>query len=342
MQVTQVAGQPCYSARLLTPFVDLLRENGGFPEASLSWLSKLDSDERVHVSAANSMLDAAVTMTGDQLLGLKASARMSAGDVGVFDFIMSSAETLRAAMESATRFMRLLNDSAGWRLEVEGDHARVRLDSSVTLAPAAEDFALAGLVRNQAPNWPEGMLAEVDVWLLHPAPRDLQPYIDILGVDRLHFNAPITGFGFPARYLDMPLRSRDPRLHDVLRRYAEVTLAALPQAESVTEQVRRFVLEQLASGNFSLDHAARRLRMSSRTLGRRLSDEGTTFKELVDDMRKMVALRMVAGQDMGLSEVALLAGFTETPSFYRAFRRWTSMTPSQYRYTHRGDLRGLR
>jgi Helix-turn-helix domain len=75
---------------------------------------------------------------------------------------------------------------------------------------------------------------------------------------------------------------------------------------------------------------------------RRLADEGTTFKELVDDMRKMVALRTVAGHDVGLSEIALLAGFTETPSFYRAFRRWTGVTPSQYRYTHRGDLRGLR
>jgi AraC-like DNA-binding protein len=339
---TQAAGQPCYSARLLMPFVTLLRENGGIPKASLDWLEQLDPDERVHVSAVNSLLEAALAITGDELLGLRASARMAAGDVGAFDFIMSSAETLRAALESASRFLRLLNDAAVWRLEIEGERAHLRFDCSVVLAPAAEDFGLAGLIRNQAPNWPQGMLAEVDVWFTHGQPRELAPYVEILGVERLHFNAPITGFGFPARYLDMPLRSRDPRLHDVLRRYAEVTLASLPQAESVTQKVRRFVVEQLASGNFSLEHAARRLHVSARTLGRRLADEGTTFKELVDEMRKMVALRMVAGHDVGLSEVALLAGFTETPSFYRAFRRWTGMTPSQYRYTHRGDLRGLR
>ena len=61
-----------------------------------------------------------------------------------------------------------------------------------------------------------------------------------------------------------------------------------------------------------------------------------------DDTRKRIALRYVAGHDLGLAEVALLSGFTETPSFYRAFRRWTGMTPSKYRWTHRGDLRGLR
>jgi AraC-like DNA-binding protein len=341
-QLATTAGQPCYSARLLAPFVGLLREHAEIPAASLSWLASLDPDERVHVSAVNSLLDVALQLTGDPLLGLKATERLSAGDVGIFDFIMSSARTVRAALESAARYMRLLNDSAEWKLELEGDRVLVRLESSVRLAAAAEDFGLVGLIRNQSPNWPDGMLEELDVWLAHAPPDDLSPYEERLGAARLHFHSPLTGFGFPARFLELPLRNPDPRLHDVLCRYGESSLAALPQAESVTEKVRHFIVEQLASGNFSLEHAARRMRMSSRTLGRRLAEEGTTFKQLVDEARKSVALRLVAGHDLGLSEVALLAGFTETPSFYRAFRRWTGMTPSQYRYAHRGDLRGLR
>jgi AraC-like DNA-binding protein len=322
--------------------VGLLRESSEIPEASLSWLAALDPDERVHVTAVNTLLDAALQLTGDKLLGVKASARMAVGDVGIFDFIMSSAQTVRAALESASRYIRLLNDTAEWRIELDGDRALVRFESSMTLIPAAEDFGLCGLIRNQSPNWPEGMLGEVDVWMAHPAPDDLTPYVEVFAPATLHFDAPLTGFGFPARYLDQPLRNPDPRLHDVLRRYAEGTLASLPQAESVTARVRRFVVDQLASGNFGLEEAARKLCMSSRTLGRRLAEEGTTFKSLVDDIRRSVALRMVAGHDLGLSEVALLAGFSETPSFYRAFRRWTDMTPSQYRVAQRGDLRARR
>ncbi|HEX5658629.1 MAG TPA: AraC family transcriptional regulator ligand-binding domain-containing protein [Polyangiales bacterium] len=342
MQLAPSPGQPCYSARLLAPFVGVLREHSTFPEESLRWIATLDPDTRVHVSAVNTLLDAALQLTGDPLLGLKATERFAAGDVGILDFILSSAESVRAALQSAGRYMRLINDSSLWTLELDGELVRVRLESSVKLAAAAEDFGLIGFIRNQSPNWPEGMVEELDVWLSHPAPDDAQPYIERLAPARLHFGAPLTGFGFPARFLDQPLRKADPRLHDVLRRYGESTLAALPQAESVTEKVRGFVVERLASGSFSLDDAARRLCMSSRTLGRRLADEHTTFKELVDEVRRSVALRMVAGHDLGLSEVALLAGFTETPSFYRAFRRWTGVTPSQYRMAHRGDLRGLR
>jgi AraC-like DNA-binding protein len=319
----------------------LLRECGGIPEASLRWLASIDPEERVHVSAVNTLLDAALQLTGDPLLGLKATERFVAGDVGIFDFIMSSAQDVRAALESAGRYIRLINDSAEWKLEVDGDLARVRLESSVKLAAAAEDFGLVGFIRNQSPNWPEGMVEELEVWICHAAPADITPYTDRLSAARLLFSAPVTGFSFPARFLDQPLRNADSKLHDVLRRYGESTLAALPHAESVTEKVRHFIAERLATGNFSLEDAARRLRMSSRTLGRRLADEHTTFKELADDVRKSVALRLVTGHDLGLSEVALLAGFTETPSFYRAFRRWTGVTPSQYRQSHRGDLRGL-
>jgi predicted TIM-barrel fold metal-dependent hydrolase len=132
--------------------------------------------------------------------------------------------------------------------------------------------------------------------------------------------------------------SRD-LVHDLLILPHQIDAAI--EAVSVVEG-GTFVVDHLATGHFSLEDAAHKLCMSSRTLGRRLSEEGTTFKNVVDDMRKAVALRYVAGHDLGLSEVALLAGFTETPSFYRAFRRWTGMTPSQYRWKHRGDLRGFR
>lgn len=335
-------GQPCYSARLLAPFLEVLREGGQIPEASLVWLSGMDPEERVHVSTVHLMLDAACQLTGDTLLGLKACERLTMGDVGIFDFVMSSAETVRAAMEYAGRFMRLLNDTIDFTLEVQGERALARLESRVKMPAAAEDFRTCGLVRTQSAVWPDGMLAETDIWLSHSAPPELEAYTRILGPVRLHFDAPVAGIGFPSRYLDQPLRSRDSKLNDILKRYAEATLATLPQPVSVTEKVRRFVVDQLASGNFSLEDAAHKLCMSSRTLGRRLSEEGTTFKNVVDDMRKTVALRYVAGHDLGLSEVALLAGFTETPSFYRAFRRWTGMTPSQYRWKHRGDLRGFR
>ncbi len=337
-----IAGQPCYSARLATPFVTVLRDSGRIPEATLKWFEGLDPEERIHVCAVHTMLEAAVKLTDDELLGVKAVRHTSIGDVGLFDFVLRSASTLRTALASAGRYTRLLNDTLTITLDVQGDRAIVRFDNSVVLPRAAEDFQTCSLIVTHSPSWPEGVLEDMDVWFQHGAPASLDAYRALLGPVRLHFNAPMAGFGFPARLLDEPLRSSDEKLHLVLRRYADSTLAARPQRESVTEKVRRYLVEQLPSGTISLEQAARTLRMSSRTLGRRLSDEGTTFKNLVDETRRAIALRYVAAHDLGLSEVALLSGFTEAPSFYRAFRRWTGMTPTKYRWTHSGDLRGLR
>lgn len=336
MEAVRELVQPCYSARLIQPFIDVLQEDGHLPEAARVWFSALDPEARVHVAAINSMLEGALQLSNDPLLGLKASARMSLGDVGVVDFVITSAETVRASLLAAGRFLRLVNDSLEFLLEVEDDRAVVRLESTIMVSPVAEDFALCGMIRSHSTSWPEGMLADLDVWFRHAAPADVAPYIEALGPVRLHFGSARTGFGFAHAFLDAPLGRSDRRLHALLLRYAESSLASLPQPESVTEKVRQLIVDRLASGDFGLEEAARQLGMSSRTLGRRLSDEGTTFKAIVDSLRRTVALKHVAGDELALAEVALQAGFTETPSFYRAFRRWTNMTPSQYRRTHRG------
>jgi AraC-like DNA-binding protein len=334
---------PCYSARMLKPFGAVLEAEDRLPPTVRSWLSTIDPDERVHVSAVHAMLDAVVTLTGDEQLGIKASKLSTLGDGGLLDFVMSSAIDLRSALEVAERYMRLLNDTLDFTLELHGERAIVRLDNRVMLPAIAEDFQTCSLISSQAPCWPEGLLDDMDVWFKHNVPSDVSAYRDALGpAARLHFQAPFSGFGFPSRLLEAPLRSSNAKLHDVLLRYADLSLAKLPKPESVTERVKGLVASQLATGDFSLEGTARTLHMSPRTLGRRLADEGTTFKEIVDEIRKSVALYYVASRDIGLSEVALLAGFTETPSFYRAFRRWTGTTPSQYRKRHRGDLRGLR
>ncbi len=342
LDAVPIAGQPCYSARLAAPFLAELRESGRIPEPTLKWFDGLDPDERIHVCAVHTMLEAAVRLTSDELLGVKASTRTAFGDAGLFDFVLRSAGTMRGALDSAGRYTRLLNDTLTLALDIQGERAVVRFENSVVLPRPAEDFQLCAFLGTHRASWPESMRDDLDVWFRHAPPDSPDAYQQVLGPVRLHFQAPMAGFGFAARLLDQPLSSGDPKLHEVLRRYAESTLAALPQRESVTEKVRRYLVEQLPSGTISLEQAARTLRMSSRTLGRRLSDEGTTFKNLVDETRRAIALRYVAAHDLGLSEVALLSGFTEAPSFYRAFRRWTGMTPTKYRWTHSGDLRGLR
>ncbi|MDP3231895.1 MAG: AraC family transcriptional regulator ligand-binding domain-containing protein [Myxococcales bacterium] len=100
---------------------------------------------------------------------------------------------------------------------------------------------------------------------------------------------------------------------------------------STADDVRATILECLPSGEATIDAAARRMRVSRRTLQRRLSDDGVTFRDLVRDVREMLARHYVKTTTLPYAEVSFLLGFEEPSSFFRAFREWTGATPDAVR-----------
>jgi AraC-like DNA-binding protein len=109
---------------------------------------------------------------------------------------------------------------------------------------------------------------------------------------------------FDERLLDLSPSNAEPGLHDLLRRLAEERIAELPPAETLTQRVRVLVSKQLGEGHLSAQHVAQLLHMSRRTLARRLEHEGTTFKAVVDEVRRGLAQRYLAIDDLGVSEIA--------------------------------------
>lgn len=100
---------------------------------------------------------------------------------------------------------------------------------------------------------------------------------------------------------------------------------------STADDVRATILECLPSGEVTIDAAARRMRVSRRTLQRRLSTDGVTFRDLVRDVREVLARHYVKTTTLPYAEVSFLLGFEEPSSFFRAFREWTGATPDAVR-----------
>jgi AraC-like DNA-binding protein len=194
-----------------------------------------------------------------------------------------------------------------------------------------EDFQICSFLWVHARLWPVEVAEDIDVWFMHDEPTSREEYTLTLGKARVHFLAPFTGFSFDARHLKSALPSSDSRLHHVIRMHADVLLADLPERKTMAMRVREVLLKHMANGELESKIVAKRLHMSTRTLVRRLSVENTTFTSVLDDVRRDLALRHVAKGDMGFVDIALLTGFSDVPSFYRAFRRWTGMTPLEYR-----------
>ena len=96
--------------------------------------------------------------------------------------------------------------------------------------------------------------------------------------------------------------------------------------------MRRLLGEALTGGDPGLENFTRQLGMTARTLQRKLKEEGTSYQDLIDEVRCEVARRHLRRPAMAISEIAFALGFSETSAFHRAFKRWTGMTPKEYRH----------
>lgn len=169
------------------------------------------------------------------------------------------------------------------------------------------------------------------VEFVHAAQDQVEAYRAVLGVAP-RFEVPVACVVLASELLDRPVPAADPGLSRIVTAHAEQLLAASPRPqENIATRVRRQLAEGMAHGQVSLRHVARQLNLSERSLQRRLEDQGTCFADLMDEVRRELALRYIADQHLALGEVAYLLGFSEPSAFHRAFKRWTGMTPAAAR-----------
>jgi AraC-like DNA-binding protein len=331
VSASKIANAPSFSARLVLPFVRLLQREPRIDQGALADLAAIDPDERLPIAAVQELLAGAEFLTGDADLGLKAAREIVHGDYGALEYASRSAATWADAMNTIGRYMRLVNDALRFSFQVEGERVLVQLDSTVPLARAATDFQSAAFHISGSYSWPADFTPQFEVLFTHPRPASTLEYEQTFAGNQLQFDAPWNGFVFPAAYLALVPVSADPNLHTLISRHAEAMLAELPKADSLTERVRDLLTRELAGGNATLRHVARAVSMSERTLTRHLEGEGTSFRDLLEDLRRRLALRYVRRSDLPLSEIAFLLGFSQAAAFHRAFRRWTGQTPIEYR-----------
>jgi AraC-like DNA-binding protein len=289
-----------------------------------------DPNERVSVPASLDFLKYVTGLTGDEDLGLRAALEVNQGDFDVLEYAASSCRDGHEAMAVVFRYIDLVNEVADFSLEVKEGKGYVWLKSKIRLPRASNDYQVATFYRVIERWIGADRPRYLEVWFEHPEPADTSIYREIFGDIPILFGTSANAILFDPEYLNRPLRSAEPRLHEVLRRQADQLLASLPRHESVTSSVRKLVLDNMNGRKVSIEEVARRMHVSRRTLHRQLAAEGITYKKLVDDLRRLVALQHLEKRRLGVDEIAFLLGFSDSAAFYRAFKRWTGRTPQEY------------
>lgn len=296
-----------------------------------------DPDARITLELEERLWTEGERLSGDADLGLHAAELLKPGTFDVFDYAVRTAPTLRLALERAARYNRLTHDSAVYDLTDEGDTLRVehhfqygsgrqcRHSAELTLASHVVIGSQITGVR----------LVPQSVEFVHARPAFVAEHQRLFGVAP-RFGAPVNALVWSRADLERPVVTADPELSKVIERHAQALLAQrVRPALTTADRVRRELGALLQHGEASLPAVALRLKLSERTLQRHLAQEGTRFEQLLDDLRRQLALRYLHDRSLGVGQVAYLLGYAEPSPFFRAFRRWTGSSPSEVR-------RGLR
>jgi AraC-like DNA-binding protein len=147
----------------------------------------------------------------------------------------------------------------------------------------------------------------------------------------LRFDAPADLIVFDEADLALPMVHRNAQLLAVLVPGLELAIAQDDHARTLADDVRMALSESICGDRPAVAKVAKSLGMSARTMQRRLVELGTTYQDVLDDVRRRLARRLLSNTDLGTGEVAFLLGFGEVNSFARAFHAWEGTTPAKWR-----------
>lgn len=289
-----------------------------------------DPETRMPHEVARKLLLANVERTGNQALGLMAGEQVEAIDMGVLHYAARNCPDLRSALLCTARYLHLCDSLLEGVLVEQGDRATWELRMALPKPlPQTNDFQAVFAIRSIG--WLHGAeLPPLEVRLRHTQPTDARHYARV-------FRCPVTlgaehnAIVFPRAWLNDPVAGASPGLLPAFEQQAERLLHELRHSETASARVRRLMLKELGHGHAAMGHLARQLHMSPSTLRRRLEAEGTTHSALLDQTRRDLAVQQVKEARISIGELALLLGFSNPTAFSRAFRRWTGMSPIEYR-----------
>lgn len=276
---------------------------------------------------------AAVERTGDECLGLAVGRRIRATTFHAIGLSWLASPTLREALNRLIRYYRVLSTEPIHLVLHDTDTGTSVLQAVETTTSTPGDqstldaFALGivQLARLVAGSGFDPLAVE----LAHDDHGQAAQYVDAFRAPVL-FNATRNALIFDREHLDRPLPGNNPGLASANDVVAERYLASL-DPKRITTEVRELLIDMLPSGEVSQASVARRLHRSLSTLQRQLQSEGTNFQEIRDQTRQSLAREYIRARELSLSQVAYLLGFSDQSNFSRAFRRWTGVSPKEYR-----------
>jgi len=269
-------------------------------------------------------------------LPLKIGAAMRSDEYGAFGLAWKSAPTLRGSFTRAERYGHVLGSAETYSLEETTQGFLFNLEKAGDGCPGMllSNEASMSAVDTISKEVSASSFKPIAILFKHAPRGNTSVYESHFGCP-VHFESGRDALLVSKETLENPNKLGDESIAQFFDRHLEQQLNALMGDIDLQQQVRRAVANVLSEGVPKLSRIASELNMGARTLQRRLSEQGYSFQNVVDQAQKDLAQRLLRETDYSLAEVAFLTGFAEQSGFTRAFKRWAGQTPRSYRLSTR-------
>ncbi|HUA76223.1 MAG TPA: AraC family transcriptional regulator [Acetobacteraceae bacterium] len=321
------------------PLMQVVRTLGRDPAAILAeagWSPAFleDPDGIVPYTALGRLVAIAAARTGCEHIGLLVGQRGGAQSLGMLGFAVRHAPDVRSALRLLVRHFAQHDRGAVVTLQEDGPVAALSYRICIPSVPGSEqiiDGAITiGFRMMKAlcgPQW-----RPLETSLARRRPPDPRPYHAQFG-EAVRFDAEDSALYFSARWLDEKVRDADPELERLLLRM--ILNADSTATRTLRDEVRQVLAGTLGRGAANQEAVARAFGISTRTLHRRLAALGTSFQDVLAEVRCDIACRLLADTGLPIGQVALLLDYREPSAFTRSFNRRLGHSPAAWRASRR-------
>ncbi len=330
-------------AAAATGFRDFVGSQGGCADDVLKSVgvtreSLADRDLALDLGAYVRMMELAAQQTGKDSFGLWYGQQFLPEDLGLIGAIAIASPNLREALENLARFFHYHQQATQVRFVSDGQllQLQYRITDGAILDRRQDAELTLGMFANVIRHCLGAQWRPVEVHCEHPRPLSARDHEAAFGAP-VYFGQGMNALHFESDILAAPMPFANlARLTEL--RAALVRIGRGPGVVSLVDQVKGEIRSRLPDGPPFVETIADSLGLPRWTFQRRLADQGLTFSEIVDLVRRELAERYVQLSGVPVADIADILGYSELSAFSRAFRRWFGHSPQAFRDARRQDL----
>lgn len=284
----------------------------------------------------NAVIEHAVEATGDEFFGLHAGENLNLSASGLIGQLTQTSSSVKQALELCCEFANLGCSALPMQLFEEKDHYKVTLtpnelwksQSALSVRHTAE--GVIAFTIKEFHSLTRMKYSPISIRFAWSRPSNVAEYDRVFGCPTL-FNKEEIAIILKKEHVDEPVVTADFDLLRILVAHAEEKSQQINNNHGFVALVKHSVIKLVKPEFPTIEQVSGHLNVSPRTMQRRLKEEGYTYTQLMDELRKEFAISYLKQVDLNIGDIAYLLSYADTSAFTRSFKRWTGKTPNQYR-----------